>query len=112
MTRPGALPGTLPGVDQPRTLRVTLDFEQGSDPPRGRLLATDTTQSFTGWLGLAIALERALAPLLIQIPRAGVSPGSLRALTAQRLADERKKEETIGGRAAFPIACISPTVRP
>ena len=28
----------LPGVDQQPTVRVTLEFEPGSDPPRGRLL--------------------------------------------------------------------------
>jgi hypothetical protein len=50
----------LPGVNQPQTLRVTLEFEQGADPPRGRLLAGQAIYPFTGWLGLAAALEHAL----------------------------------------------------
>jgi hypothetical protein len=47
-------------MSQPQTLRVTLEFEQGADPPRGRLLAGQAIYPFTGWLGLAAALERAL----------------------------------------------------
>lgn len=50
----------LPGVDQPRTIRVTLEFEQGSDPPCGRLLANQGAYPFAGWLGLAAALERVI----------------------------------------------------
>ena len=50
----------LPGVDQPRTVRVTLEFEQGSDPPRGRLLHGQAVYPFAGWLGLAAALEHVI----------------------------------------------------
>ncbi len=46
-------------MSQPQTLRITLEFEQGADPPRGRLLAGQAIYPFTGWLGLAAALERA-----------------------------------------------------
>jgi hypothetical protein len=41
-------------------LRVTLELERNSDPPRGRLLASGSDFPFAGWLGLAIALERAI----------------------------------------------------
>jgi hypothetical protein len=51
----------LPIVNQPQTLRVTLEFERGTDPPCGRLLASQAIYPFTGWLGLAAALERALS---------------------------------------------------
>ena len=47
-------------VDQPRTVCVTLEFEQGSDPPRGRLLAGQDAYPFAGWLGLAAALEHVI----------------------------------------------------
>jgi hypothetical protein len=50
----------LPGVDQPQILRVVLEFEQGADPPRGRLLAGQAAYPFAGWLGLAAALEQAI----------------------------------------------------
>ena len=50
----------LPGVDQPRTVRVTLEFEQGSDPPCGRLIAGQAVYPFAGWLGLAAALEHVI----------------------------------------------------
>ena len=50
----------LPGVDQSRTIRVTLEFEQGSDPPCGRLLAGQAVYPFSGWLGLAAALEHVI----------------------------------------------------
>lgn len=41
-------------------IRVTLEFEQGSDPPRGRLTAGQAVYLFAGWLGLAVALEQAI----------------------------------------------------
>ena len=50
----------LPGVDQPPTVRVTLEFEVGSDPPRGRLLTAQDVYPFVGWLGLATALEHVI----------------------------------------------------
>jgi hypothetical protein len=50
----------LPGVDQPQTVRVTLEFEQGSDPPCGRLLDGQAVYPFAGWLGLAAALEHVI----------------------------------------------------
>ena len=50
----------LPSVDQPQTVRVTLEFEQGSDPPCGRLLDGQAEYPFAGWLGLAAALERVI----------------------------------------------------
>ena len=51
----------LPGVDhQPRMIRVTLEFEHGSDPPCGRLLADQAVYPFAGWLGLATALEHVI----------------------------------------------------
>jgi hypothetical protein len=56
----------LPDVDQQPTVRVTLEFEPGSDPPRGQLLTGDAVYPFVGWLGLATALEHVIgadAPL-------------------------------------------------
>jgi len=50
----------LPGVDQPPTVRVTLEFEPGSDPSRGRLLTGQAIYPFVGWLGLATALEHVI----------------------------------------------------
>lgn len=50
----------LPGVDQPSTVSVTLEFEPGSDPPRGRLLTGQAVYPFVGWLGLATALEHVI----------------------------------------------------
>ena len=50
----------LPLVDQPPTVCVTLEFEPGSDPPRGRLLAGQDAYPFAGWLGLAAALEHVI----------------------------------------------------
>ena len=50
----------LPDVDQEPTVRVTLEFEPGSDPPCGRLLTGDAVYPFVGWLGLATALEHVI----------------------------------------------------
>ena len=41
-------------------MRVTLEFEPGSDPPRGRLLTGQAAYPFVGWLGLATALEHVI----------------------------------------------------
>jgi len=60
VTWPAAAPAMLPGVDQPQTVRVILEFEQGSDPPRGRLLDDQAVYPFAGWLGLAAALEHVI----------------------------------------------------
>ena len=60
MTRPSAPPAMLPDVDQHPTVRVTLEFEPGSDPPCGRLLTGDAVYPFVGWLGLATALEHVI----------------------------------------------------
>ena len=60
MTRPAAPPAMLPGVDQPQRVSVTLEFERGSDPPCGRLLADRDVYPFAGWLGLAVALEHVI----------------------------------------------------
>ena len=60
MTR-AALPGCdAAGVDQPPTVRVTIEFEPGSDPLRGRLLTGQAIYPFAGWLGLATALEHVI----------------------------------------------------
>ena len=61
----------LPLVDQPPTVCVTLEFEPGSDPPRGRLLAGQAVYPFVGWLGLATALEHEIgadAPIRASAP--------------------------------------------
>ena len=50
----------LHGVDQSRPVRVTLEFERGSDPPCGRLIADQGVYPFAGWLGLAVALEHVI----------------------------------------------------
>ena len=50
----------LPHVNQPPTVRVILEFEQGSDPPCGRLLDGQAVYPFEGWLGLAAALEHVI----------------------------------------------------
>jgi hypothetical protein len=60
VTRPAAPAARLRGVDQPQTVRVTLEFEQGSDPPCGRLLDGQAVYPFAGWLGLAVALEHVI----------------------------------------------------
>ena len=60
MTPAVARPAMLPGVEQSGTVRVTLEFEQGSDPPCGRLLAGQAVYPFAGWLGLAAALEHVI----------------------------------------------------
>lgn len=52
----------LPAVDQPPTVRVTLEFEPGCDPPRGRILTGQAVYPFVGWLGLATALEHVIGP--------------------------------------------------
>jgi hypothetical protein len=62
VTRPPSPPAMLPSVDQPPTVRVTLEFEPGSDPPRGRLLTGEAVYPFVGWLGLATALEHVIGP--------------------------------------------------
>ena len=56
MTRRSAPTAMLPDVDQQPMVRVTLEFEPGSDPPRGRLLTGQAVYPFVGWLGLATAL--------------------------------------------------------
>ena len=60
MTRPAAGAVMLPDVDKPRTVRVALEFEHGSDPPCGRLLDGEAVYPFAGWLGLAAALEHVI----------------------------------------------------
>jgi hypothetical protein len=50
----------LPGVNQLKMVRVTLEFEPGSDPPCGRLLDGEVVYPVAGWLGLASALEHVL----------------------------------------------------
>ncbi len=50
----------LPGVSEPEMVRVTHEFEQGSDPPCGRLLDGEAVYPFAGWLGLAAALEHVI----------------------------------------------------
>jgi hypothetical protein len=50
----------LPSVDKPQTLHVTIELERSSDPPPGRLMVDDATHPFAGWLGLAVALQRAI----------------------------------------------------
>ena len=52
----------LRGVNQFPTVRVTLEFEQGSDPPCGRLIDGQAVYPFAGWLGLAAALEHVIGP--------------------------------------------------
>jgi hypothetical protein len=48
------------GVHDPATVRVTLEFERGSDPPRGRLRTGQADYPFVGWVGLATALEHVI----------------------------------------------------
>lgn len=47
-------------MNQPRTVRVTLELEQGSDPPCGRLIDGKASYPFAGWLGLATVLEHVI----------------------------------------------------
>ena len=61
----------LPFVDQPPTVRVTHEFEPGSNPPCGRLLTGQAVYPFVGWLGLATALEHVIgadAPIRASAP--------------------------------------------
>ena len=60
MTRPQRSACDAAHVDQHPTVRVTLEFEPGSDPPCGRLLTGDAVYPFVGWLGLATALEHVI----------------------------------------------------
>ena len=60
----------LPGVDQPATVCVTLEFEPGSDPLRGRLLTGRAVYPFAGWLGLATALEHVIGADALARPSA------------------------------------------
>jgi hypothetical protein len=60
----------LPGVDQPLTMRVTLEFEPGSEPPCGRLLTGEAIYPFVGWLGLATALEHVIGAGTLTQPSA------------------------------------------
>jgi len=61
MARPAAPAAMLPSVEPSQTVCVTLEFERGSDPPCGRLLAPDqAVYPFAGWLGLAVALEHVI----------------------------------------------------
>jgi len=62
----------LPGVDQSPRVRVTLEFEPGSDPPRGRLLTGQAIYPFVGWLGLATALEHVIGTGAPSPPTASV----------------------------------------
>jgi hypothetical protein len=71
VTRPAAPAAMLRGVDQPRTVRVTLEFEQGSDPPCGRLIDGQAVYPFAGWLGLAAALEHVIGPGTLTPPADG-----------------------------------------
>ena len=47
-------------MEKQPTVRVTLEIEPGSEPPRGRLLTGDATYPIVGWLGLATALEHVI----------------------------------------------------
>jgi hypothetical protein len=61
----------LPSVDQPAMVRVTLEFEPGSDPLCGRLVTGEAAYPFVGWLGLATALEHVIgddAPVRASAP--------------------------------------------
>jgi|GEM_PF-6967096 len=44
-----------------RRLEVAIEFEADAEAPRGRLCSGGGSWPFCGWLGLAVALERALA---------------------------------------------------
>jgi hypothetical protein len=58
----------LPSVEQSGTISVTLEFEQGADPPCGRLLAGKAVYPFAGWLGLAAALEHVIGADTLNAP--------------------------------------------
>ena len=64
-------------MDQPRTVRVTLEFEQGSDPPCGRLLDGQAVYPFAGWLGLAAALEHVIGAGTLTRPGPPAPAGEL-----------------------------------
>ena len=53
-------PCDAPSVELAPPLRVTLLLDRDSEPLQGRLLIGETTEPFVGWLGLAVALERAI----------------------------------------------------
>jgi hypothetical protein len=59
----------LPSVQPAEPLRVTLLLDRGLDPLQGRLVVGDTTEPFVGWLGLAVALERAIEAANAPRPR-------------------------------------------
>ena len=48
------------GNRQPLRVDLTIELEPEADPPRGQLLAHGESHRFAGWLGLAVALERAI----------------------------------------------------
>jgi hypothetical protein len=58
-------------------VRVTLEFEQGSDPPCGRLLDGQAAYPFAGWLGLAAALEHVIGAGTLTPPGAPVPADEL-----------------------------------
>lgn len=60
-------------MDEPRTVRVTLEFERGSDPPCGQLLVGQAVYPFVGWLGLAVALEHVIGSDVPRCPSSSVS---------------------------------------
>ena len=76
-------------AQQPIRLDFTLELERGADPPSGRLItAVAGNVHFSGWLGFALALERAIEAASEADQTAGEaasgsgSTGSLRPLSS------------------------------
>lgn len=62
MVRSGPEASILAGMGQVEPLRVdlTLELDPAIDPPSGRILVGALSHPFTGWLGLALALQTAI----------------------------------------------------
>jgi hypothetical protein len=48
------------GHVEPLRLDLTLELAPATDPPSGRILVGADSHPFSGWLGLALALQQAI----------------------------------------------------
>ena len=62
MVRSSPEPSILAGMGHVEPVRVdlTLELTPATDPPSGRILVGALSHPFTGWLGLALALQTAI----------------------------------------------------
>jgi hypothetical protein len=62
VVRSSSAASILAGMGQVELVRVdlTLELARETDPPSGRILVGALSHPFTGWLGLALALQTAI----------------------------------------------------